>query len=131
MSENARHVMKDARAREERLSAAMLSCRTMQEACKVAGVSVPTAWRMRKTEAFQQRFKEVKHQAFESAVNGLHDSALVFVQTLRDICLDPKARGSEKATAARSGLDALVRSIEVLDLGERIAKLEQVAGEGK
>jgi hypothetical protein len=59
------------------------------------------------------------------AVNGLHDCAVVFVQPLRAVCEDPTAQGSEKATAARSGLDVLIRSREMLDLNERIAALEK------
>jgi hypothetical protein len=126
--ETKRNAANDSHARGERLIAAMLSCRTMAQACEAAGMSLPTAWRLRQTEEFQQRFKQAKDSAFECAVNGLHDCAVVFVQALRAVCEDPTARGSEKATAARSGLDVLIRSREMLDLSERIAALEKIAG---
>jgi hypothetical protein len=123
-----RNTANDSHAREERLIAAMLSCRTMAQACEVAGMSLPTAWRTRQTEEFQRRFKQAKDQAFEAAVNSLHDSATVFAMTLRAVCEDPKARGNEKAQAAKVGLDTLIRSREMLDLSERIAALEKIAG---
>jgi hypothetical protein len=49
---------------------------------------------------------------------------MVFVNALAEVCLDPKARGSEKATAADRGLNTLLRAVEMLSLTERIAKLE-------
>jgi hypothetical protein len=129
--ETARHTTERTRAREERVIALLLAGRSLQEICEQVPISRTELWRVRNREEFQARFTEARRQALDSAVNALHDSAVVFVQTLRDVCQDSKARGSEKATAARSGLDSLFKAAELFNIEERLRKLEQVAaGEG-
>ena len=54
---------------------------------------------------------------------------MTFVRTLAEVCQDPKARGSEKATAADRGLNTLLKAVELIDISERISALEKVAGE--
>jgi len=131
MSETAGHTMELTRAREERVIAFLLAGRGLQEICEQVPISRSALWRLRRREEFQARFTEARAQALDSAVNALHDSAVVFVRTLVDVCQDTKARGSEKATAARSGLDSLFRAAELFDVEARLRKLEQVAaGEG-
>jgi hypothetical protein len=84
---------------------------------------------MKKAESFAQAFTEAKAELFQRAVTALHSHALTFVKTLVDVCIDPKARGSEQATAARSGLDSLIKAIEIFDFSDRILKLERAAGD--
>jgi len=129
-SATARHAVERSRAREELVIALLLAGTGTQEIARQAKVSRSSVWRLRRTEAFQARFEAAKRAALDAAVNALHDCALTFVTTLRDVCTDPKARGSEKATAARSGLDSLLRAIEVFEQEARIRKLEAVVGEG-
>jgi hypothetical protein len=62
-------------------------------------------------------------------VGSLHDSAVVFVETLRAVCIDPKSRDSARATAARSGLDSLFKAVEIFDFADRLAKLEALASQ--
>ena len=120
-----------ARARVERIVTLLLAGRSLKEICAEAPVSRSSLHRIRRSAEFEQLFNETKRQAFESAVNCLHDSALTFVKTLKGVCLDEKARGSEKATAARSGLDSLFKATELFDIETRLRKLEAVAGEGQ
>lgn len=129
-SESARHNIAHPRAREERVIALMLAGRTLNQVCAEAPISRSALWRLRKSEEFQRRFREVRQEAFDSAVNALHDGAVVFVQTLKKVCEDPKSRDSARATAARSGLDCLFRASELFDIESRLRKLEQAAGEG-
>lgn len=129
--ETARHTMELTRAREERVIAFLLAGRGLQEICEQVPISRSALWRLRKRKEFQARFTEARAQALDSAVNALHDGAVVFVQTLREICQDSRARGSERATAARSGLDSLFKATEMFNVEERLRKLEQIAaGEG-
>jgi len=130
-SETAQHTRgHHARARVERIVTLLLAGRSLKEICEQAPVSRSSLWRLRRSEEFQRLFQETRQQAFESAVSALHDGAVVFVKTLRDVCEDPKARGSEKATAARSGLDALFKATEI-DVEARLRKLEAALVEGR
>ena len=128
MSEAGRHSTERARAREERVIALLLAGRALQEICEEVPISRSELWRLRKRKEFQTRFTEGRRQALDSAVNALHDSAVVFVETLRQVCQDSRSRGSERATAARSGLDSLFRAAELFNIEERLRKLEQIAG---
>ena len=127
-NETARHSVERTRAREEAVLALLLAGRAVKDICEQVPISRSGLWRLRTTEEFQSRFAEARRQALANAVNALHSGAIVFVQTLRSVCEDPKARGSEKATAARSGLDSLFKAAELLDIEERLRKLEAAAG---
>lgn len=130
MSETAGHAMKRLSAREAAVMALLLAGRPLQEICAQVPISRSTLWRLRGREDFQRRFEAERKQALENAVSSLHDSAIVFAKTLREVCEDPKARGSEKATAARSGLDSLFKARELFSIEERLTKLEAMADGG-
>lgn len=127
-----RHTVTHAsRAKDSLLIGALLAGNTFERAAEIAGVCRRTAYRMRQDESFQQKYRAAKDELLGAAVSALHSSALVFVETLKHVCLDPKARGSEKATAADRGLNTLLRSVEILDHAARIAKLEALAEQEK
>jgi hypothetical protein len=107
---------------------AMLSGHNTEESAKISGLSRTSAWRVRKSEAFQMRFKEARAELLNGAVNELYQNAGLFVRTLAAVCADAKARGSEKATAADRGLGNLLKAIELIDISERLLKLERAAG---
>jgi hypothetical protein len=121
--------LKPVRAREAQVLTLLLAGRTLAEICEQAHISRTSLWRLRAREDFQRTFDDARKQAFERAVNALHDGAVSFVETLRAVCSDPKSRSGERATAARSGLDSLFRAVELFDLEQRLQKLEQIAGE--
>lgn len=128
----ARHAVTLAtRAKDGLLMGALLAGQTFDQAAQAAGVCRRTAYRMRQSPEFQAKYQAAKDELLGAAVSALHTRAMIFVETLAQVCLDPKARGSEKATAADRGLCALLRAVEVLDLAGRIARLEQALSEGR
>ena len=120
MAETTRHILKRSRARDEQVLVLMLAGRSAKEICEQARISRSSFWRLRAREDFQRAFDGARKHALERAVNALHDGAVTFVETLRAVCADPKSRGSEKATAARSGLDSLFKAHELYDFEERL-----------
>lgn len=118
--------MNDSRARkaQEKLIAALLIHNTFDEAAKAAGISAATCWRWRKDPEFQERYREAKERMLAGAVHALHNSALVFATTLRDVCLDSNANANAKATAARHGLEALLKISEHTEILRRLDALE-------
>jgi hypothetical protein len=127
-SETAQHTLNRIRAREECVAALLLAGKSVKQICSEVSISRSSVWRLRRCEKFQARLKAARDNAFESAVNSLHDSATTFVETLRAVCTDPKSRDSARATAARSGLDSLFRASELFGIEERLRKLEEIAG---
>jgi hypothetical protein len=128
------NVLKPPRAREgrsDRVMALLLAGRSCVEICKQERISRSSLWRLRRCQEFATRLKAARAAAFESAVSSLHNNATLFAETLAAICLDPKARGSEKASAARSGLDSLSKFVELFDLAGRFKKVEDQASEEK
>jgi hypothetical protein len=128
----ARHAVTQAtRAKDGLLIGALLAGRTFDEAAQAAGVCRRTAYRMRQSPEFQKTYQAARDELLGAAVSALHSNAMVFVNALAQVCLDPKARGSEKATAADRGLNTLLRAVETLSLADRITKLEALVSERK
>lgn len=125
MGETASDQLQPLRARDERIILLLMTGRTPTEICAEIKISRTTLWRLRSTEEFQRQFTAIRRQAFGDAVATLHGGAVIFAKTLMDVATDTKARGSERATAARSGLDSLFRAAELFDHEERLRKLEQ------
>lgn len=113
--------------REDMLIQLLLSGKSQTEIAKQMHLTRVSIWRMRQKSSFQERYQWARAQAFDAAVSVLHSSATTFAETLTKVCLDKKARGSEKATAARSGLDSLFNAKKLFDFDERLRKLESVA----
>jgi hypothetical protein len=124
-----RHAVTRSRARVEKCLVLLLAGRTFSQICKEVPISRSSLWRLRKSQEFQRRFDESKADAFSAAVAALHTGAVIFVDTLKGVCLNDKARGSEKATAARSGLDSLFRALEIFNLADRVKALEDAKAE--
>ena len=130
-SATARNVMTRSSAREEALIAALLAGRTVTAAAREVGISRKTAWRLRQSESFQARYKSAKDDLLSSAVARLHREAQGFIDTLTTISSDPKAQPSARVQAAREGITALYKGVELFDLTDRIAKLEEAATRGE
>jgi len=130
-TEPARRTVKRNTAREDAFLAALLAGRGISEACADAGISRSTGIRMRQSPEFQKTYQAARDELLGAAVSALHSNAMVFVNALAQVCLDPKARGSEKATAADRGLNTLLRAVETLSLADRITKLEALVSERK
>jgi hypothetical protein len=126
-SETASHGVERSRAPEETIIAMLLAGRSVTEISETTGLSRTTLWRIRKEASFQERLQEAREQALEGVVAALHENASVFARTLVEVCQDEKARGSEKATAARSGLEELFKSIELFAIETRLRRLEELA----
>jgi len=128
---NARHAVTTAtRAKDGLLIGALLAGKTFAQAAEAAGMCTRTAYRMRQSEEFQAKYRQAKEELLGAAISALHSNAMTFVNALAAVCLDPKARGSEKATAADRGLNTLLRAVETFALAARISKLEHAVSEG-
>jgi hypothetical protein len=91
----------------------MLSSASMEEACRVSGVSRSTAYRWMKTDStFRREFSDAKAAAFSQAITILSRAATTFAQTLEQIAVDSSAPMTARVSACRAGLEWSTRGIE-------------------
>jgi hypothetical protein len=89
-----------------------------------------TLKRWLKRPEFLEAYKEAQRELLESAVNRLRGAALEFVDALHHVATDAAAPPAARATAARSGLEVLLKASGLEEMERRIAELERaVAGD--
>jgi hypothetical protein len=89
-----------------------------------------TLKRWLKRPEFLEAYKEAQRELLESAVNRLRGAALEFVDALHHVATDNGAPPAARATAARSGLEVLLKASGLEEMERRIAELERaVAGD--
>ena len=114
--------MKGFSAKQEKLLSALLSEKDLRSAAEKAGVSETTAWRWLKEDDFTAEYRRLRRDAVEQAASQLQRSSGAAVETLRKnlSCGNPNA----EIAAARIILEQAVKAIEILDLTERLEKIE-------
>jgi DNA-binding MurR/RpiR family transcriptional regulator len=111
--------------REDAALAALLSELTIAEAATKAGISESTLLRWLRDPTFQGRYREARRQVVEQAIVGLQQAAGDAVTVLSAIAGDATQPAGARVSAARTILDQSFRSLELVDLVERIEQLER------
>jgi hypothetical protein len=125
----ARHTISLARARGEKLITAMLSCRTLDEAAKQAGISRKTLYSVRQDAQFMARYQRALDEMLESAVNQLRSNAVHATEVLRKIAADENQHGNARVRASEVTLTTLLKATELQDILRRLEALEKAVGE--
>ncbi|MCX6027658.1 MAG: hypothetical protein NTY23_15665, partial [Chloroflexi bacterium] len=105
------------------LVAALLTTRNYAAAAKACGISKTTVCRRMQDEDFKRAFRAARRQLVEATIGRLQRVSEEAVATLRAAlrCRAPSVRVS----AARTILDFSLRGVELMDLEDRVAALEQ------
>ena len=115
-------------AKQERALLALLDCGETKRAAGVAGVAEVTLWRWLQTEAFQTRYRAARRQLVETAMAQLQRDCTIGVRVLREVAEDKEAPSSARVAAAKAILEQSISAIELIDLQERIERLEALIG---
>lgn len=109
-------------AKQEKLIAALLVERTIEQACKTAGVAVVTYWRWMKQPVFVRAYRKSRFEVLEGVVARLQGLTIAAVDTLeRNLgCENPAV----EVRTASIILDQSVKGVEALELEYRITALE-------
>ena len=109
--------------REDAALAALLSERTVAEAAAKAGIGESTLLRWMAEPDFRERYRAARRAVVEGAIGRLQQAAGDAVDALtRNLtCGNPAV----EVGAAKAILDQALRGLEVLDLADRIERLEQ------
>lgn len=100
---------------------------TVDAAAHNAGVSRRTAHRRLKDPAFQAELKALQGDMLRRTSAMLTASGMEFVKTIVDLH-KPSNAGAVRLGAARVGIELGARLREAVDLEQRIAALEELAG---
>lgn len=112
----------DASIKQEKLIALLLTERTIDEACKKAGVNVTTYWRWMQDETFLKEYRKVRRGILENTVAKLQSSTYQAIETLeRNLtCENP----SVEIRCAQIILEQSMKGLEALEIENRLEELE-------
>ena len=111
--------------KQEAALLSLLSHKTLKESSLAAGVSLPTLWRYLRDPVFSLRYREARRELVECAMVRLQNDAEHAAKVLRDVADDKTAPASARVTAARTIIELSVKSVELGDLQQRLASLEE------
>lgn len=115
--------------KEDAALAALLSCGTIGEAAKKAGIGEATLKRWLQDPEFQARYREARQQVMQQALAALQQASTAAVATLaRNLTC---GKETVEVAAAKALLEQAVKSAELDDVMARIGELEQaIAAKG-
>jgi hypothetical protein len=130
MSDHGGHGEKFSRQREAAI-AALLAASNLGEAAQSCRISVATLRRWRKEPKFAARYAEARAELLEFTINKLNAIGLDGVTALHRVAVDKTSPAGATVSAGRAILEVQLKAREVLDLTERLNKLEEaLRGEG-
>ncbi len=104
---------------------ALITCDTVEEACKASGISRTTMYRNLNDPEFSKALKSAKRQLVNRAVLRLQQTCGDAARALAEVCRDKDAPASARVSAAKTILDSAFRALESEDIEERLKALEQ------
>ena len=115
----------DLTIRQDKAVAALLTCRTIAEAAKLAEVGERSIYRWLKQDTFQSHLRRARRQALSQALGRLQQVAHRAVDTLDTILDDKKATTAGRVSAVRAALRYACHGIEIDDFEERLTAVER------
>ncbi len=103
---------------------ALLSHGTVDDAYEAAGVSKSTLWRTMQLSTFQECYRAARRQLVETAISELQSTCAIAVRVLREVAEDKETPSSSRVAAAKTIIEQSIKAIELMDLQERIERLE-------
>lgn len=111
--------------------AALISCPTLAEAARSAGIAEKTLWRWLQVPEFQACYRSARQEVVSQAIALIQGCMGAAVNTLKTVAGDDQAPPSARVAAARAILDLGLRVVEIEDLAERIERLEAIISRQK
>jgi hypothetical protein len=114
--------------KQERAIASLLSQPTIEAAAESLGVNPATIHRWLSDPAFADAYRDARRAAVTQAVTRLQQVSGAAVGVLVQVMADKANPASTRVNAAKTVLEFSFRAVELEDLAERIAALEQTTG---
>ncbi len=111
--------------KQEAAIAALLSAPTIKDAARGCDVSEVTLWRWLQLREFAAAYRAARRQVVERAVSELQAASGEAVETLKRNLHCEQA--NVEIRAAQIILEQAVKGVELMDLQERIERLEEMS----
>lgn len=112
-------------ARQRRLIEALLTGKTISQACQVAGVGRRTYYRWVKQPHFTEALQQAEADLLTASMRRLLSMQGAAVDGLQDLLNDPALRPSDRLRAVQMVLDGVLRLRNAVELEARLAELER------
>lgn len=114
--------MKALTRKQESAIASLLSTTTIKEAAAQAGIGEVTLWRWLQEQEFAAAYRAARRQVVERAISELQSATGEAVEALKRnlACENPAV----EIRAARIIIEQAIKGVELVDLQERVERLE-------
>jgi hypothetical protein len=102
----------------------MLTNRTVEDAARAAGISLRTAWRLLRDPLVTARLRELRRDVMDGVMQKLQDNATRAADNLDELQRTAESEAVRLA-ASKATLEFALRSVETIDVLERLAAIEQ------
>jgi ATP/maltotriose-dependent transcriptional regulator MalT len=106
--------------------AALLSTRTVRGAAVKCKLSEPTLYRLLQDQDFKAKYRAARRELVEYTITQLQRDGADAAAALREIVKDKKTAASVRVSAARVILETGIKAVELIDLSERLDRLEEL-----
>ena len=110
--------------RQDRFLKALLEAPSIENACEMARINKTTGYKYLKDEKFLKEYRKIRREAMQQVTARLQKTSEEAVDVLREVMNDKKATPSSRVQSAKNVLEIAYRSIELDDIQERIAVIE-------
>ncbi len=119
------------KAKDERIMAALLSCGTVAEAARMAGVSKPVVYNRLADNEFKAEYDRLRTVALNEACNKLQTALTEAVDTIKEIMKDTSAAQQIRLNAAALILQNSLKYTEQIEILKRLEKVEEITNNNK
>ncbi|MFW6131528.1 MAG: phBC6A51 family helix-turn-helix protein [Candidatus Aminicenantaceae bacterium] len=107
----------------------ILNYSSIDKAAKKAGISRSTIYKWLKDDIFRERLEEERKNIFEEGLNSIKAATLKATHTLIKLLYSEDE--NTRRLAAKEILNMGFKAVEILELEERIGKLEELLEQSK
>ena len=112
-------------AKHEKFILALMNTSTVEEAAKVAKISRGTAFQYLREPEFNEAYLTYRRETMQQSTANLQRISHKAIDTLEEVLEDPAAPTSSRVQAARAVLDLAYKGLELDDILQRLAKIEE------
>ena len=114
---------------QNRALAALLQCKSREEAAKMAGISSRTLRNYFQNQEFAEAYRLAISELLENAVMEARQGISPALSTLREIVEDAEESAPARIAASRAALEYALKLGDAVEIEQRITQLEKMLAE--
>jgi DNA-binding MurR/RpiR family transcriptional regulator len=125
-----REINDNSEAKRDAALSALLTTRSVRAAARKCKLSEATLFRFLQEPTFKAQYRAARRELVETATAKLQAECTSSVTVLSQIARDKKAPPASRVAAARIIIEQSIKAVELMDLAERLERLEEVLKKG-